>query len=107
MANPNPSIEAHDAFQVTVNGVWAEVISGRLSDDDGWSAISDALTELREELKPAEPALNEHKWQAVAVQNGREVSDYGKASRADSEAFAEMLRAEFPAATVSVVPARY
>lgn len=43
--------EAHDAFQVTVNGVWADVIAGRLSDDDGWAAIGDALTDLRDELK--------------------------------------------------------
>lgn len=44
-------LEAMDAFKVTVNGVWAAVIAGRLTDDDGWAAIGDALTELREETE--------------------------------------------------------
>ncbi|MFF3312531.1 hypothetical protein [Streptomyces sp. NPDC002952] len=42
--------EAHDAFRVTVNGVWASVIAGRMSDDDGWAAVGDALAELRDEV---------------------------------------------------------
>ncbi|GAA1064735.1 hypothetical protein [Streptomyces asiaticus] len=41
---------AHDNFRLTINGIWAAVISGRLSDDDGWEAVLEALTELREEL---------------------------------------------------------
>jgi hypothetical protein len=49
MMNDPEKLEALDAFHVTVNGVWAEVIAGRLSDDDGWAAIGDALADLRDE----------------------------------------------------------
>jgi hypothetical protein len=47
MMNDPEKLEALDAFHVTVNGVWAEVIAGRLSDDDGWAAIGDALADRR------------------------------------------------------------
>jgi hypothetical protein len=49
MMNDTKKLEALDAFHVTANGVWAEIIAGRLSDDDGWAAIGDALADLRDE----------------------------------------------------------
>lgn len=45
------ALEAHDAFRVTVNGIWREIIAGRKSDDDGWAEIGEALAQLRGELE--------------------------------------------------------
>ncbi|MEV5319103.1 hypothetical protein AB0K92_15855 [Streptomyces sp. NPDC052687] len=50
MDSNSAALEAHDAFRVTISGIWSEVIAGRMSDDDGWAAVGDALTELRDEV---------------------------------------------------------
>ncbi|WP_326792012.1 hypothetical protein OHA79_09425 [Streptomyces sp. NBC_00841] len=79
--------EAHDQFQTTINGIWAQVISGRLSDDDGWSAVGEALTDLREEMADASAAQSKPAAMAdlamvrvtldVAVDPERWISGYG------------------------------
>ncbi|MEV5319102.1 hypothetical protein AB0K92_15850 [Streptomyces sp. NPDC052687] len=51
--------------------------------------------------------VNARTWQAVATVDGLTVSDWGKATWADSQLFADALRREYPAAKVKVVPSKY